>query len=200
MFFRKQAGITWIIAFLGNPGSEYSFTRHNAGFITAEAMSKQTGTAISRARFKALVGTCDISGEKVLLMKPQTYMNSSGDSVREAVSFYKIPPDHVIIVSDEMSLPVGTIRIKPKGSAGGHNGLKSIISALGTDAFPRIRLGIGFPPNPDYDIKDWVLSVFHDQDAEEIQNAAARAAEAAACYISCGAEKAMNRYNTKKNI
>ena len=121
-------------------------------------------------------------------------MNLSGDAVRQAVSFYKIPADHVLVVSDEMSLPVGKIRIKPKGSAGGHNGLKSIISALGTEDFPRIRLGVGSPP-PEFDVKDWVLSTFRDRDAEEISAAAEKASQAIESYIASGPEKTMNQYN-----
>ena len=127
-------------------------------------------------------------------MKPQTYMNLSGDAVQQAVSFYKIPAEHVLVVSDEMSLPVGKIRIRPKGSAGGHNGLKSIISVLGTENFPRIRLGVGAPP-PEYDVKDWVLSTFRNQDAEDFYAAAERAAQAVEAYITLGPEKAMNLYN-----
>ena len=197
MLFRKPAGVTWLAVFLGNPGPKYAGTRHNAGFITADAMEKRQNVSINRSRFKALTATCEIAGEKVMLMKPQTYMNLSGDAVGQAVSFYKIPPEHVIVVSDEMSLPVGKIRVKPKGSAGGHNGLKSIIAHLGTDQFPRIRLGVGAPPHPDYDMADWVLGVFRDQDAVDITDAAARAADAIECYITQGAEKAMNIYNQK---
>ena len=195
MFFRKPAGISWLVVFLGNPGPKYSGTRHNAGFLTADAAEKRFGISINRSRFKALTASCEINGEKVLFMKPQTYMNLSGDAVRQAVAFYHLPADHVLVISDEMSLPVGKIRIRPKGSAGGHNGLKSIISSLGTDEFPRIRLGVGAPPHPDYDVKDWVLSVFRDQDAEAITHAAEQAAEAVETYINFGSEKAMNKYN-----
>ena len=195
MFFRKPAGISWLVVFLGNPGPKYSGTRHNAGFLTADAAEKRFGVSINRSRFKALTASCEINGEKVLFMKPQTYMNLSGDAVRQAVAFYHLPADHVLVISDEMSLPVGKIRIRPKGSAGGHNGLKSIISSLGTDEFPRIRLGVGAPPPPDYDVKDWVLSVFRDQDAEAITHAAEQAAEAVETYINFGSEKAMNNYN-----
>ena len=195
MFFRKPAGISWLVVFLGNPGPKYSGTRHNAGFLTADAAEKRFGVSINRSRFKALTASCEINGEKVLFMKPQTSMNLSGDAVRQAVAFYHLPADHVLVISDEMSLPVGKIRIRPKGSAGGHNGLKSIISSLGTDEFPRIRLGVGAPPHPDYDVKDWVLSVFRDQDAEAITHAAEQAAEAVETYINFGSEKAMNKYN-----
>ena len=195
MFFRKPAGISWLVVFLGNPGPKYSGTRHNAGFMTADAAEKRFGVPINRSRFKALTASCEINGEKVLFMKPQTYMNLSGEAVGQAAAFYHLPADHVLVISDEMSLPVGKIRIRPKGSAGGHNGLKSIISSLGTDEFPRIRLGVGAPPHPDYDVKDWVLSVFRDQDAEAIAHAAEQAAEAVETYIKFGSEKAMNKYN-----
>lgn len=195
MFFRKISGITWIVAFLGNPGPKYSGTRHNAGFITADEAEKLYNTSIKKLRFKALTGECDIHGEKVLFIKPQTFMNLSGEAVRSAADYYHISPDHIIVVSDEMSLPVGKIRIRPKGSAGGHNGLKNIIALLGTDEFPRIRLGVGSPPFPDYDIKDWVLSVFRDRDAEDISDAAGRAAAAIGSYITEGPEKTMSRYN-----
>jgi peptidyl-tRNA hydrolase len=195
MFFRKPAGISWLVVFLGNPGPKYSGTRHNAGFLTADAAEKRFGVSINRSRFKALTASCEINGEKVLFMKPQTYMNLSGEAVGQAAAFYHLPADHVLVISDEMSLPVGKIRIRPKGSAGGHNGLKSIISSLGTDEFPRIRLGVGAPPHPDYDVKDWVLSVFRDQDAEAIAHAAEQAAEAIETYIKFGSEKAMNKYN-----
>ena len=137
----------------------------------------------------------DLGGEKVLVMKPQTFMNLSGNAVGQAARFYKIPADHVLVVSDEVSLPPGKLRIRTKGSAGGHNGLKSIIAALGTDAFPRIRVGVGAPPHPDYDMADWVLGVFRDQDALDMQAAAERAAEAVESYIKDGPERAMNRFN-----
>ena len=195
MFFKKPGGVSWLIVFLGNPGPRYEMTRHNAGFMAADAMAKEKNVNINKARFKALTATCDIGGESVLLMKPQTFMNLSGDAVAQAAKFYKIPPEHVIVVSDEISLPIGKLRIRTKGSAGGHNGLKDIIAKLGTDAFPRIRIGVGAPPHPDYDMADWVLSSFKNQDAEDMLAAAARAAQAAQCYIAQGAERAMNRFN-----
>ncbi|MDO5412105.1 MAG: aminoacyl-tRNA hydrolase [bacterium] len=195
MFFKKPGGVSWLIVFLGNPGPRYEMTRHNAGFMAADAMAKEKNVNINKARFKALTATCDIGGESVLLMKPQTFMNLSGDAVAQAARFYKIPPEHVIVVSDEISLPIGKLRIRTKGSAGGHNGLKDIIAKLGTDAFPRIRIGVGAPPHPDYDMADWVLSSFKNQDAEDMLAAAARAAQAAQCYITQGADRAMNRFN-----
>ena len=195
MLFKKPGGVSWLIVFLGNPGPRYEMTRHNAGFMAADAMAKEKNVSINKARFKALTATCDIGGESVLLMKPQTFMNLSGDAVAQAAKFYKIPPEHVIVVSDEISLPIGKLRIRTKGSAGGHNGLKDIIAKLGTDAFPRIRIGVGTPPHPDYDMADWVLSSFKNQDAEDMLAAAERAAQAAQCYIAQGADRAMNRFN-----
>lgn len=195
MLFKKPGAVTWLIVFLGNPGPRYEMTRHNAGFMAADAMAKEKNLSINKSRFKALTATCDIGDESVLLMKPQTFMNLSGDAVSQAAKFYKIPPEHVIVVSDEISLPIGKLRIRTKGSAGGHNGLKDIIAKLGTDAFPRIRIGVGAPPHPDYDMADWVLSSFKNQDAEDMLAAAARAAQAAQCYITQGADRAMNRFN-----
>ena len=195
MLFSNSGGVSWLVVFLGNPGPRYEGTRHNAGFMAGDALAKAKGAAINRARFRALTGTLEIGGEKVMLMKPQTYMNLSGDAVSQAVKFYKIPPEHVIVVSDEVSLPIGKLRVRAKGSAGGHNGLKSIISCLGTDQFPRIRIGVGAPPHPDYDMADWVLSAFKNQDTLDMAKAAERAAEAVECYIRNGPERTMNLYN-----
>lgn len=195
MLLNKPGGIGWLVVFLGNPGLTYTDTRHNAGFMTGDALAKSLGVSINRARFQALVGECTIGQERVLLMKPQTYMNLSGDAAIQAVNFYKIPPEHVLVISDEISLPIGRLRVRTKGSAGGHNGLKSLIARLGTEDFPRIRLGVGAPPHPDYDMADWVLSSFRNQDAEDMAKAVSRAAEAVVCYITEGPDKAMNKYN-----
>lgn len=195
MLFKKPGGVTWLIVFLGNPGLRYEGSRHNAGFMAGDAMAKSKGVSINKARFKALTAVCDIGGQSVLLMKPQTFMNLSGEAAAQAARFYKIPPEHVLVVSDEVSLPIGKLRIRVKGSAGGHNGLKDIIAKLGTEDFPRIRLGVGAPPHPDYDMADWVLSVFKNRDAELMAEAAGRAAAAAECYITEGAERAMNLFN-----
>ena len=195
MIFKSTGGVKWLVVFLGNPGPRYEGTRHNAGFMAADAMAGTKGLSINRARFKALTATCNIGGESVMLMKPQTFMNLSGEAAAQAVKFYKIPPEHVIVVSDEISLPIGKLRVRKKGSAGGHNGLKSIIACLGTEEFPRIRLGVGAPPHPDYDMADWVLSVFKNQDAEDMKAAAQKAAEAVECYILHGPDRTMNLYN-----
>ena len=196
MFFSK-GGAEWIVAFLGNPGLKYNGTRHNAGFMAADAMEKKLGVRINKMRFKALTQTVDIGSHKVLLMKQQTYMNLSGDAIAQAAKFYKVPPERVIVVSDETALPIGKLRIRRGGSAGGHNGLKSIIARLGTDQFPRIRLGVGAPPHPDYDMADWVLAAFKGQDAADMEAVAEKAAGAVACYITEGADKAMNKFNTR---
>ena len=198
MLFSSRGGAQWLIVFLGNPGPRYAFTRHNAGFLTADEVEKLLNVRIDRLRFRALTATTEIGGERVLLMKPQTFMNLSGEAVGQAVRFYKIPPEHVLVVSDEVSLPVGSIRIRLKGSAGGHNGLKNIIAHLGTDAFPRIRLGVGSAPHPGYDMADWVLGTFRNEDAETIRSAAQTAAKACVCFIEKGPDKAMTQFNTKK--
>ena len=198
MLLNNRGGAQWLIVFLGNPGPRYAFTRHNAGFLTADAIEKLLNVRIDRLRFRALTATAEIGGEKVLLMKPQTFMNLSGEAVGQAARFYKIPPEHVLVVSDETSLPVGSIRIRLKGSAGGHNGLKSVIAHLGTDAFPRIRLGVGSAPHPGYDMADWVLSAFQNEDAETIRAAAENAAKACVCFIEKGPDKAMTQFNTRK--
>jgi len=195
-FLKKSSGpVGWIVVFLGNPGSKYTGTRHNVGFMTADKCEKATGAKINRSRFRALTDTVRINGEGVLLMKPQTYMNLSGDAVIEAVRFYKVPVERVIVISDDVSLPVGKLRIRGKGSAGGHNGLKSIIARLGSDGFPRVKMGVGAPPHPDYDMADWVLGSFKNQDAVDIDAAASRSWEAVECIIKEGVEKAQSRFN-----
>lgn len=195
MFFKKPSGVSWLIVCLGNPGINYEYTRHNAGFMAADAFADTHHISINKSKFKALTATCEIGDSKVLIMKPQTFMNLSGEAVSQAVSFYKISPDHVIVLSDEMSLPIGKIRVRSSGSAGGHNGLKNIISHLGTDAFPRIRIGVGAPPHSDYDVKDWVLAKFTGKDLENIKDSTSRAAAAAEYYILHGCSETMNKFN-----
>lgn len=194
--FKKPSGpVGWIVVFLGNPGTKYDKTRHNAGFMTADKCEKATGARITRVRFRALTDQTRVGEETVLLMKPQTYMNLSGEAVGEAAKFYKVPPERVLVVSDDVSLPTGKLRIRAKGSAGGHNGLKSIIQHLGTDAFPRVKIGVGAPPHPDYDMADWVLGRFTGRDAEDMDAACARAWEAVETVITQGTEKAMSQFN-----
>ena len=193
--FRTSQGVTWLVVFLGNPGAKYNGTRHNAGFMAADAMAKELNVAINKLRFKALTATVTIGGEKVLLMKPQTYMNLSGEAVGQAAKFYKISPERIIVVSDEVAMPIGKLRIRKSGSAGGHNGLKDIIRHLGTQDFPRIRMGVGAAPQPDYDMADWVLSTFKNKDAEDMQDLAERVSKAVQCYITEGPDRAMNKFN-----
>ncbi len=195
MFFHKTAAPAWIIVFLGNPGRQYDGTRHNAGFITADTLAEKKGISIDRLRFHALTAVCSFGQESVLLMKPQTYMNNSGDAVAEAMRFYKIPPERILVVSDEISLSPGQLRIRTSGSAGGHNGLKSIIARTGSQNFPRFRLGVGSPPHPDYDLADWVLGHFSTAERETVNACALRAADALECFVLQGADKAMSLYN-----
>lgn len=152
--------VTWLIVGLGNPGEKYRLTRHNAGFLTLDSIAQRTGTKIDRAKFQALCGEATIGKHRVLLMKPQTMMNASGIAVQEAAAFYKIAPDHILVISDDIAQELGKMRMRKKGSAGGQNGLKDIIACLGSDAFPRLRMGVGAKPHPDFDLADWVLSVF----------------------------------------
>lgn len=200
MFFRKKtAGVSWIIVFLGNPGQKYVGTRHNVGFMTADILEKIKNVRIDRVKFKALTAVCPVgnNGENALLMKPQTYMNLSGDAVRPAADFYKVPLDHIIVVSDDISMDLGKLRIRKSGSAGGHNGLKDIIAKCGGDGFPRIKVGVGQPPHPDYDVADWVMSVFKNQDAVTIRDACTQAAQAIDVFVDEGPEAAMNKFNRK---
>ena len=161
--------ITYLVVGLGNPGKEYITTRHNAGFLALDFVAEKCGARIDRAKHKALVGEAKIGEERILLMKPQTYMNLSGEAVGEAARFYKLDPSHVIVLSDDTTLEPGRLRVRRKGSAGGHNGLKSITEHLGTDAYPRIKIGVGQKPHPDYDLADWVLSDFGKDDMTRLQ-------------------------------
>ena len=180
---------------LGNPGDQYENTRHNVGFMVADQLGERYRLHIQKLKFKALTNVFTISGEKVLVMKPVTYMNLSGEAVRPAADFYKIPPEHIIVISDDTALDVGKLRIRKSGSAGGHNGLKSIIQHLGTDQFPRIRVGVGKKPHPDYDLADWVLGKFQGEDRKAIAAAVERCADAVECYIKEGPDRAMNKFN-----
>lgn len=150
--------LTHIIVGLGNPGEKYIYTRHNAGFLAIDYLLSKYSVSCDKLKFKALTGEIKLGGVRALLMKPQTFMNSSGTAIKEACDFYKIPPENVIVLSDDASFDIGKLRVRKNGSAGGHNGLKSIIECLGSDKFPRVKLGVGQKPNPDYDIADWVLA------------------------------------------
>lgn len=190
--------VEWLVVGLGNPGSKYEGTRHNAGFRALDAYCAQSGQRIDRMKFKALVGEGTLGGKRVLLMKPQTFMNLSGEAVRDAAEFYKIPAAHIIVLSDDISLDVGTLRVRSKGSAGGQNGLKNIIYHLKTDEFPRIKIGVGHKPHPDYDLSDWVLSRFAADEQQAIDAACRDAMAAAACLIAEGCPAAAQKYNGKR--
>lgn len=195
MLFRSS-GVQWLVVCLGNPGPRYAGTRHNAGFLAADALEKARGVKANRLRFHALTGKWTLdNGETALVMKPQTYMNESGVAAGEAARFYKIPADHVLVISDDISLPCGKLRIRRSGSAGGHNGLKSIISHLGSDGFPRIKIGVGAPPEGGREQIDWVLGVPKNQDWEDYSAACEKAASAAETYMLHGPDKAMSQYN-----
>ena len=196
MFFGKTSGgVSWLVVGLGNVGDKYENTRHNVGFEVADELANRARVPIQKLKYRALTNTVEIGGEKVLLMKPVTYMNLSGEAVGEAARFFKVPADHVLVISDDVALPVGKLRLRRSGSAGGHNGLKNIIQHLGTDQFPRIKVGVGQKPHPDYDMADWVLSKFAGEDLKTITEAIRKAADAVECLIQEGPDKAMNRFN-----
>lgn len=188
----------YIIAGLGNPGKQYENTRHNAGFMALDALADQLGTSIEEKKHKALCGKAVIGGEKVILLKPQTFMNLSGESIRAAADFYKVDPEHIMVIYDDISLEPGQLRIRKKGSAGGHNGIKSIIAHLGTQEFPRIKVGVGAKPDR-MDLADYVLGHFSQIESRVMDDAAKEAGQAAQAMILDGIESAMNRYNSKKN-
>ena len=188
----------YIIAGLGNPTKEYEKTRHNAGFDAIDVLAEKHGIQITERKYKAFCGTGFIGGERVLLAKPQTFMNASGESLREAADFYKIRPEQVIVIYDDISLRVGQLRIRTKGSAGGHNGIKSIIAHLGSQDFPRIKIGVGAKPDR-MDLADYVLSRFSQTDRQMMEDACQDAADAVEFMLADGADAAMNRYNRKKS-
>lgn len=194
MLFCKST-IDWLIVGLGNPGREYERTRHNVGFRTLELLAKEAGVKIDRVKFRGLTRACTLAGQKVLLLKPETYMNLSGEAVQLAAMFYKVPIDHIVTVSDDVSLPVGKIRVRAEGSAGGHNGLKSVISRLGSQDFPRVKIGVGAKPHPDYDLADWVLSGFSAEEEKLLAPALEHAAAAVLELIRNGVQSAASKYN-----
>ena len=195
--FRKNSspGVTWLVVCLGNMGDQYEHTRHNVGFDVIDLLAGKLDIPVQRLKFKALTNTATVGGEKVLLMKPVTYMNLSGEAVEQAAGFYKIPPERVIVISDEVALPPGKLRVRPSGSAGGHNGLKNIIAHLHSEAFPRIRIGVGGKPHPDYDMADWVLGRPQGDDRKAVDSAEAKAVQAIEAIIREGVPSAMNKFN-----
>ena len=196
MFFRRNGGgCTWLLVGLGNPGAKYESTRHNMGFLALDKLADREGFRFNKLRFKAWTATAVLGGQRVLVMKPQTYMNLSGEAVGEAARFYKIPPERVLVISDDVALPVGKLRIRSQGSAGGHNGLKNIIQHLGSDAFPRIKVGVGMPDHPDRDMIAWVTGRPAATEEKPLMDALDRAVEAVPVVIRDGVEAAQSRFN-----
>lgn len=196
---RKQfdrGGYDFIIAGLGNPGAKYEMTRHNAGFLAIDMLAINEGVNLKRLKFHALVADLTIAGKRCLLMKPQTFMNNSGDAIGEAAAFYKIPPENVLVISDDITLDMGTVRIRRKGSAGGHNGLKSIIGRLGSEEFMRIKIGVGKKPDDDYDQIEWVLARFPKEDEPQLKESLKNAVSAIPYIVGGEIEKAMNLFNS----
>lgn len=199
MFGRKKdkfpSSIDYIVAGLGNPGTDYETTRHNVGFMAVDLLAEKFGCKIKKLKFKSLYGDCVIGNSRVILCKPQTFMNNSGETVRDISAFYKIPPDRVIIIFDDISLDIGKVRIRRKGSDGGHNGMKSIIYLTASDLYPRIKIGVGNKPHPDYDLAAWVLSSFKPEEKEPLKQSLEAAAAAAELMVNGKTDQAMNKYS-----
>lgn len=200
MFFKRSKGIApgpieFLIVGLGNPGKNYEFTRHNAGFLTLDHIASELDTEINNLKNNALIADVVINNHRCLLVKPQTFMNNSGTAVRDIAKFYKIPPEKIIVIFDDISLPCGKLRIRRKGTDGGHNGIKSIIYHLNSDQFPRIKIGVGAKPNPEYDLADWVLSKFGKDDTEQLKAAITKATEVLPFILDGEIDKAMNKAN-----
>lgn len=199
MFFKSKqfsnSNIEYLIVGLGNPGRQYENTRHNAGFIALDYIADDLGVRVNRIKFKSTVGEATVAGHRCLLMKPSTFMNLSGQAVTEAMRFYKLPPQKVIILCDDINLDVGKLRIRRKGSDGGQNGIKNIIYLSGSDEFPRVKIGIGKKPHPEYDLKDWVLSRFTDKDKTILKDTLPKIANAVGLMVNDDIDKAMNMYN-----
>lgn len=197
--FKRQKQVAgapeWIIAGLGNPGPKYEHSRHNAGFMALDALCEKNSVKLRKIRFFSLIGYGTISDSNILFVKPQTFMNLSGKAVSAAADYYRIPMERVIVIYDDVSLPVGKIRVRKKGSAGGHNGIKDIIRLCGTEDFPRVKIGIGSPENPGYELTDWVLGRFGKEEIPAVKSAIERAALAAEKIIAEGAEAAAGEFN-----
>ncbi len=200
MFFKKTfsapAAFDCMIVGLGNPGKKYEFTRHNAGFLCLDFFAQQEHVSIDRLKFKALTGEVRLGEKRCLLMKPQTFMNLSGEAVRDAAQFYKIPPENIFVLFDDISLDIGRMRIRRKGSDGGHNGIKSIIFQLGADTFPRIKIGVGAKPHPDYDLADWVLTPFSKDQLGDLRTVAEHCCDALHLMVAGNIDEAMSRFNS----
>ena len=194
MFFRKPA-VDWLIVGLGNPDANYEKTRHNAGFRAVDLLAQKLGVKIDRAKYRGRFVQTSFQGQKLILLKPMTFMNRSGLSVMDAAHYYKLPPERILVLFDDISLNVGRLRIRKDGSAGGHNGLKSIIGCLNSQSFPRVKIGVGAKPHPDYELADWVLSDFTKEEEKLLGPALTDAADAALLLIKDGVETAAAKYN-----
>lgn len=193
--FKRPGPVEWLVVGLGNPGPKYEWTRHNIGFLVLDELAQRERIPIQRLKFRALTNTATIGGQSVLLMKPTTYMNLSGEAVGEAARFYKLPPERVLVISDDVALPPGKLRIRRSGSAGGHNGLKNIIAHLGSDRFPRVKVGVGDKAHPEQDMADWVLGVITGPDRTAMETAIKQAADAVTLLLEQGTDQAMARFN-----
>ncbi len=197
--FRKEkssGNVEFLIVGLGNPGKKYETTRHNAGFMCIDKLSQEENLDIKKVKFHALIGECYIDSKKVIVMKPQTMMNNSGQAINECASFYKIPPENIIVIYDDISLEPGKLRIRRKGSAGGHNGIKSIIAHLGSENFPRVKIGVGAKPHPDYDLVDWVLGSFPKDQLKLINESCENAYNAIKIMMTGDIDAAMSKFNS----
>lgn len=194
---RKKPSCDFMIVGLGNPGQKYAETRHNVGWQTLELLARQLDVKINKIRFQSTYCIANADGLKLLLLKPQTYMNLSGEAVRAAQSYFQLPPERTIVIFDDISLPVGRIRVRADGSAGGHNGIKSIIAETGSQSFPRVKIGVGAKPHPDYDLADWVLSSFSASERKLLLPAMEHARDAALCIAKQGVTQAANAFNGK---
>lgn len=186
----------FMIVGLGNPDKKYAFTRHNAGFLCVDMLAEKHGFTVKKLKFRSLLGDAVLGGHRCLILKPQTYMNLSGEAVREAAAFYKIPPERILVLFDDISLDVGKLRIRRKGTDGGHNGIKNIIYHLASDQFPRIKIGVGKKPHPDYDLADWVLSEFKKDEEAPLKSALENACTAVELLLDGKIDQAMNLYNS----
>ena len=192
---QPQGQVEWLVVGLGNPGREYEATRHNIGFITVDRLAQREHFEIKKIKFKSLIADTAIAGKRCIVMKPSTFMNNSGEAVGECARFYKIAPENIVVIYDDINFDPGQMRIRKQGSDGGHNGMKSIIYHLGSDAFPRVRMGVGAKPHKEYDLAQWVLSRFSESEVKALEPAIENACEAIKLIVSGQTDTAMNRYN-----
>lgn len=196
-FFTKKGTYDWLVVGLGNPGPKYESTRHNAGFMAVDAMAEKLSASWKKSKWNAQTAECRIGDKRVLLIKPQTFMNNSGEAVSAIAKFYKMAPERIIVLFDDISLSVGRLRIRRNGSHGGHNGCKDIVQLMGSDNIPRVKIGVGEKPHPEYDLKDWVLSNFKKDELDALKTAIENAGEAVMDMVAGDTDAAMNKFNKK---